>query len=247
MKINHFKSIVLLLPFGFFLNGCLMAGNYHSAKTLEPGESSFGMTFSLNQLSVSDEEYTIPNVIPEFAFHVGVAENWEVGGRVALGSLGIEMDTKYRFFQKGGLHLALAPAVAYQAILTIRGVSARIPVILSYDFTDNFGFNAAALGGFTSFDTDEDSDDPDDEYVGYFNGQTFSYGISLGPEIRGTVFFVRPAVEIIRYETRLAEDEEGGDPFTSVNALVHFGWVFGREKQQLDRIEQKLDQSLEQK
>ncbi|MCX5858851.1 MAG: hypothetical protein NT056_02970 [Proteobacteria bacterium] len=242
------KSAVLLLFVGMFLNGCLMAGNYHSAKTLEPRESSFGMTFSLNEISISDHRYTVPNVIPELAYHVGVAKNWEVGGRVAIGSLGIEMDTKYRFLHQGNLHLAVAPAAAYQAIFVVRGVSVRLPLILSYDLTDNFGFNASVLGGFSVYDAEKDNDyDNSYDYARYFNGQTIFYGASFGPELRGSVFFVRPAVEFIRYQTSTESDNDPNwEPFNSINFLVHFGWVFGREKQQLDRIENKLDKSLEQ-
>jgi len=241
------NPVFLLLSVSLFLNGCLMAGNYQSAKTLEPRESSFGMTFSLNEISISDHRYTVPNVIPELAYHIGVAKNWEVGGRVAIGSLGFEMDTKYRFLHQGGLHLAVAPAVAYQAFFDIRGVSVRLPVILSYDVTDNFGVNASVLGGFSGYDANRKDDyDNDNDYAGYYDGQTFFYGASLGPEFRGSVFFARPAVEFIRYQSNL-ESDNGWKPFNSINFLVHFGWIFGREKQQLDRIEEKLDQSLEQK
>ena len=242
------RLIIPLLSLGMLCHGCLMAGNYQSARTLEPRESSFGMTFSLNHLSDSDGQLTVPNVIPEFAYHIGVARNWEVGGRIALGSLGIEMDTKYRFLQKGNLHLAVAPAAAYQAFFVVRGFTLRLPVILSYDFTDIFGINAAILGGFSSTNANHDEDEDLNQYM---NGQIFFYGASLGPEIRGSGFFVRPAVEFIRYETSFEtiEDIDGElwKPFNSFNILIHFGWVFGREKQQLDRIEEKLDQTLEQK
>jgi hypothetical protein len=235
-------SILPLLSLGMLLNGCLMAGNYQSARTLEPRESSFGMTFSLDHLSDSEGDLTVPNVIPEFAYHVGVARNWEVGGRIALGSLGIEMDTKYRFLRKGDLHLAVAPAAAYHAFFVVSGFTVRLPVIISYDFTDIVGFNAAVLGGysFTNANRDEDED-----LSQYMNCRVWYYGASLGPELRGSVFFARPAVEFIRYQSNL-ESNNGWKPFNSINFLVHFGWVFGREKQQLDRIENKLDKSLEQ-
>ncbi|MDD5223348.1 MAG: hypothetical protein PHE84_05105 [bacterium] len=242
------RSIIPLLSLGMLLNGCLMAGNYQSARTLEPRESSFGMTFSLNEISISGHRYTVPNVIPELAYHVGVAKNWEVGGRVALGSLGFEMDTKYRFLHQGGLHLAVAPAVAYQAFFDIRGVSVRLPVILSYDFNDIVGINAAVLGGFSGFDASDSNNDNDDDYIGYYDGPTIFYGASFGPELRGSVFFARPAIEFVRYQTNLGSDDNSGwRPFNSINFLVHFGWVFGREKQQLDRIENKLDKALEEK
>ncbi|MCX5868708.1 MAG: hypothetical protein NT009_14735 [Proteobacteria bacterium] len=226
--------------------GCMMAGNYHSAKTLGKGESSFGMTFGINRMSNDNDHVIVPNVIPEFAFHVGLAKNWEIGGRVAPGALGIELDTKYRFLQKGDLHLAVVPAVAYQALFEGYGLTFRLPVVLSYDFIDNFGFNAAVFGGLSAYESDEGDDE---EFFQYIEGEILSYGVSLGPELRGSVFFVRPEVEFVRYESSLKHADnlngESWEPVNSVNVLVHFGWIFGREKQQLERVEEKLDKALE--
>jgi len=232
---------------GFFTGGCLMAGNYHSAKTLEPGESSFGMTFSINNLVKDGDRETWPNLIPELTFHVGFIEDLEIGGRVALGALGLEADAKYRLLNNGNFHFALAPAIAYQAFFDVDGVSARLPAVLTLEVTGNFAISTALFASYSSLSS---TDGLEDDLLFHTTGDIVSYGLAFGPEIRGTVFYVRPGVEIIRYQARLDEgvfDEDTWEPFNSVNILIHFGWVLGREKQQLDRIERKLDKVLEEK
>ena len=87
-------------------SGCLMAGNYHTAKTLEKGTSAFGMTFSATKYSFKYDstttdpntgqtttekksvDFALPNLLPELTYHIGVSDNMEAGGRVSLGSLG---------------------------------------------------------------------------------------------------------------------------------------------------------------
>src|ERR1044072_9003404 len=111
-------------------SGCLMAGNYHTARTLEKGTSSFGLTFSATKYSFDYEttdsagnpqketiSFAIPNLLPELTYHIGISDNAEAGGRLALGSLGGEFDIKYRFLHNDKLHLAVAPAISYQAFI----------------------------------------------------------------------------------------------------------------------------------
>ena len=112
--------------------GCLMAGNYHTAKTLEKGTSQFGMTFSGTQYTYTTTDsatnttksatFVLPNIIPEITYHIGMTVDVEAGGRVAIGSLGGEFDVKWRFFHNDKLHLAVAPAIGAQAFVLIEGV-----------------------------------------------------------------------------------------------------------------------------
>ena len=63
-----------------------------------------------------DTDLTIPNILGDYAYHLGVAEDFEAGGRIAVGSGLLELDVKYRFL--GGadskLHVAVNPAIGYQ-------------------------------------------------------------------------------------------------------------------------------------
>lgn len=239
---------LLVMAFLVSGGGCLMAGNYHSAKTLEKGESQFGVTFSTTRYdhrqtdssgNTTTDSIVIPNLIPEFVYHIGVAENFEVGGRASLGALGLEGDVKYRFFQSDKLHLAIAPAINYQAFVVLQGVGFRLPGILTYQLADNIDFTAAVFGSTTRYSTVGDSSSSDFDT---FRGTLISTGGALGFDLHGATFSIRPAVEFTRYVANLSSDTgSSSEGFNTVNVLVHLAWTGGREKKQLDRMERKLD------
>lgn len=228
-------------------SGCLMSGNYHSAKTLGKGESQFGMTFSATRYDAQTTDsngvtktssIVLPNVIPEFTYHIGMTDDVEVGGRASLGALGLEGDVKYRFFKSDKLHLAIAPAISYQAFIVLQGVGLRLPGILTYQLADNIDFTAAAFGSTTRYST-PGSDSSD---FSTFRGTLVSTGGAIGFDLRGETFSIRPAVEFTRYVANLSSgSNSSSENFNTVNFLVHIAWTGGKEKKQLDRIERKLD------
>ncbi|HEX2685917.1 MAG TPA: hypothetical protein VHN14_04835, partial [Kofleriaceae bacterium] len=151
-----------LLMFGLLIGGggCLMSGNYHSAKTLGKGESQVGLTFSTTRYeqvktdsngTTTTDAIVLPNIIPEITYHIGMTDDLEVGGRVSLGALGLEGDVKYRLFKSDKLHLAIAPAINYQAFIVLQGVGVRLPGILTYELADNLDFTAAVFGSTTHY------------------------------------------------------------------------------------------------
>lgn len=229
--------------------GCLMSGNYHSARTLEKGESQVGLTFSAtrytdttvdnstNPPTESTDSVVIPNVIPEITYHIGMAENVEVGGRASLGALGLEGDVKYRFYRNDKLHLAIAPAISYQAFVILEGVGLRLPAIMTYQLADNMDFTAAVFGSTTHYSTTGDGTDD----FGTFSGTLVSTGGAVGIDLHGETFSIRPAVEFTRYVANLDDDSDNSADFNTVNFLVHIAWTGGKEKKQLDRIERKID------
>lgn len=242
-----------LLVTGLLLaSGCLMAGNYHSARTLEKGESQFGLTFSATRYELEEvdgsgnttvDSVVLPNVLPEIVYHIGMADNIEVGGRVSLGALGLEGDVKYRFLKSDKLHLAIAPAINYQAFVVLQGVGLRLPGILTYELADNLDFTAAVFGSTTRYSVPSDDTDSD---FSTFRGTLVSTGGAIGFDLHGETFSIRPAVEFTRYVADLSSDsgsDSGG--FNTVNVLVHLAWTGGKEKKQLDRIERKLDNMTE--
>ena len=232
-------SCVLL---GLTSSGCLMAGNYHSARTLEKGTSAIGMNFSMTRYTTVDQttgeqdSVALPNVIPEVTYHTGITDDLEMGGRVAPGSLGVEFDVKYRFLRTDALHLAIAPAVGYQAAIVFDATSVKLPLVATFDLADNFSLNAAIFAGTADFrDVDDDFD--------MFHGTLAHTGASLGIEIRGETFVMRPAVEWTEY----VADFRGGafEEFRTFNVVVHFAGISGREKKQLNRMERKLDRVID--
>jgi hypothetical protein len=240
----------LLLVMGLLASsgGCLMSGNYHSAKTLSKGESQVGITFSATRYDLEStdssggtttESIVLPNVIPEVTYHIGMAEDLEVGGRVSLGALALEGDFKYRFLKSDKLHLAIAPAVSYQAFIVLQGVGFRLPAIATFELADNVDFTAALFGSTTRYTVPGDSTDSDFDR---FRGTLLSTGGALGFDLHGETFSIRPAIELTRYVANLSSDtDSASESFNTVNFLVHLAWTGGREKKQLDRIERKLD------
>lgn len=224
-------------------SGCLMAGNYHSARTLEKGESAFGMTWGLTQYTFKDSEgqdrnFVLPILIPELTYHIGFSDDVELGGRMAPGSLALEADLKWRFYHDDKLHLAVAPSLGYQALGSIQGLLTRLPGILTYDLADNFAVNLALFGSVNSYSSTDTGGDFE-----AFHGELAGTGGSFGLELRGETFAIRPAIEVTRF---VASSQDNFEAFNIVNVLVHLSWIGGREKKQLNRMERKLDRVLEQ-
>ncbi|MBK9033821.1 MAG: hypothetical protein IPL61_21565 [Myxococcales bacterium] len=225
-----------------------MSGNYHSAKTLNKGESEVGVTFSATRYESTTTDpntgqtetgaVVLPNLIPEISYHIGMADDVEVGGRVGLGSLALEGDVKYRFYKSEKLHLAIAPAISYQSMIIIQGVGLRLPAILTYQLADNMDFTAAVFGSTTKYSNVDSSDS--DNSLGTFGGSLVSTGGAVGFDLHGETFSIRPAIEFTRYVARL-DDTDGSSDFSTFNFLVHIAWIGGKEKQQLNRIEKKID------
>lgn len=219
-------------------SGCLMAGNYHTAKTLDKGTSQTGLTFSTTRYQNVNSDgsldaVAIPNVVPEFTYHLGVGANTEVGGRVALGSLGFEGDVKHRILRNDKLHLAIAPALSYQAAVVYEAIGGRLPLIGTVELSDMVDVTAAGFVAQTNF-SGASSD------FASFKGNLTSTGASIGLDLHGESLSIRPAFEFTQY---VADFSAGNDfhRFNTVNFLVHVAWTGGRDKQQLNRIERKLD------
>lgn len=224
---------------------CLPVSNYHSAKTLGEGESSYGTTFSSTTYTApqddgSAESVTLPGLIPELSYHIGVTDNFEFGGRIAPGFLYGELDAKYRFLRSPEFHLAVAPSIGQMAIGgTV--TSLRLPLIGTYEVNDHFAFTGSVSGSSWTVSSVPSYDDTG----GMFNvGERFftMVGGSLGIEVSGEVAYVRPSVEFNTMTFR----PEGSNQRIKTGALVfHVGRVSGREKKQLDRIEEKVDRMEE--
>lgn len=241
--------------FALVLGGCPSTNLYRTARTLEPGEGDFSLGFSATRIAQSDYEVTdpdsgatstqegasvaFPNLVPDLSGHVGVADNVEVGGRVGLGSLLVELDTKLRVVgdRESKTHVAVQPALGYRSAIIVEGYSATLPLIFTHDINSKFSVNVSPFVSYTSYNsTDEDVDVN-------LEGDALSVGGSLGFQIRGETFHIMPAIEMSKTATTFddGDNDVASADITYVTFGVTFGWVLGREKQQLDRIERKLD------
>jgi hypothetical protein len=223
--------------------GCLLAGNYHSARTLGKGESHFGLNFATITYESRDQSgdvdsITLPSLIPELTYHVGLSDDLEVGGRVGLAQLALEGDIKYRLLQSDQLHIAIAPAISVQSLIITTGTSAVLPGIATIELSDNVAITGSLFGRVTRYSS-VDIDDSDED-LSVFSGSLFGTGASFGVEFRGEQFLFRPGFEYTRYALDFG-DEDDFSGFNTFSLVVHVGFIGGREKKQLDRIEEKLD------
>jgi hypothetical protein len=243
----HHRTLVLSVAAAGLWAGCLPVGNYHSARTLGEGESSIGLTVSATTYTVIEEDpntgepigsdsLTVPGVIPEIAYHIGITDDVELGGRIAPGFLYGELDAKFRFFRSEGLHLAVAPAVGQAFVFVGTMTTLRLPLLLTYELHPRFAFNAginATLWQVSSVDEDGDLPFTSDD------GTLTTAGLSLGLEIVGDTAFLRPSIEIGRGVYGAGDRPE---PLQIAAVVLHFGQVSGRELKKLDEMDRKLDE-----
>ena len=232
------------------LPGCLSAGIYRTARTLEKGEGDLNVTFSAFQIggvkttetkadgtkvTSESDAITIPNIIPEIAYHIGVTDDFEVGGRAAAGSALLEVDAKYRFFRSDSMHLAVAPALGFRALGPIEGTAATLPVLATFDLNDSFSVNLAPYVSYSSL-TSTDKD------LSGVSGTFVSAGGSVGVQLRGRTVHFMPSIDVSQAMVNLSDSQNSEN--SSVRFVVFnltMGWVSGREHKKLERIEEKLD------
>lgn len=248
---------VVLLP-----GCCLMLGNTQTARTLDRGTGEVGLTFGATsyqfETTTVDEDtgeakkenlnVVYPVMIPEIPFGVAITDDVSVGGRVAPQSLGLEANVKWRFLHADQLHMAVQPSVNYQAWLLVQGVGARLPLLVTYDLNDHLAFTTSLHGAYTdwSFADEDFKPDDDDEGQAAWNGGIASFGLGAGLEIHTESFFLRPCFEFNRYQQNFDRRfEDAFEPFNSFGFMVNIGWVMGKTKKQLDRMEKKIDRVLE--
>jgi hypothetical protein len=240
------SRILLALPLAL-TTGCLMAGNYHSARTLEKGTGAIGMTFSITRYTDVDVDETtgersessivLPSWLPEFTYHLGVTDDLELGGRVAAGSLGLEGDLKYRLLHTDSLHLAIGPSLGYQGAILYDATYLKLPLIATMDLADNFSVTVGAFAGTADFN------DANSEFD-VFNGTLASTGAFVGIELRTETLLVRPGFEWTEYVADF-DDSPEFDGFRTFSVIAHFAILTGTEKKQLNRMERKMDRIID--
>jgi hypothetical protein len=243
------------------LSGCFTTAMYRTAHILPEGEGDFAMNFSVARVRTDAyreggvefdaDTFMYPNVIPELSYHFGLAEDFEFGGRVALGAGLSEIDGKLRVL--GGdtdrLNVAVQPALAYQGWGLAEGYRVAMPLILTYNISDRLFLNTAAFASYTSYNASESLDN-DEVNLG---GDYVIAGGALGIQFETkSGFYAMPGVEVQRMVVRTG-DFEDVPKLTAVLFGVTLGW--GADKtyakleeveRKVDKIDGKLDQVLEQ-
>lgn len=251
-------AVLLLTP-----GCCLMLGNTSTARTLERGTGEVGLTFGSTTYQFETTTFddpdtpedeggekqnlnvTFPVILPEIPFGIAITDDVQFGGRFAPQSLGFELNTKVRFLHADRLHMAVMPSINYQSWLLVQGTGVRLPMLVTYDVTDILGFTTSVHAAYTDWsfaDEDFEPDDDEDQNTLIWNGGLASFGMGAGLDIHTESFFVRPTFEFNRYQSNLNKDfEETFEPFNSYAFMLNIGFVIGKTKKQLDRMEQKID------
>lgn len=260
---NVFVRVFVAMGVVSFNAGCcLMLGNTSTAKTLERGTGEVGLTFgattyqfettTIDDPDTAEDEggekenlsVNYPVILPEIPFGIAVTDNVQVGGRFAPQSLGFELNTKWRFLHADKLHMAIQPSFNYQSWLIVQGTGVRLPLLVTYDVHDSVSFTTSVHGGYTDWSyTDEDFEpDEDNQEASIWGGGLGSFGMGVCLDLHTESFFVRPAFEFNRYQSNFDEDfEDSFEAFNSYAFMVNIGFVIGKTKKHLDRIERKID------
>lgn len=248
---------------GIVMSGCWSAGVHRTARTLEPGQSDIQFTANVTRVTTAKikaavtteavpmsaeiaptrsggDILSIPNVIPEVAFHSGVKHNLELGGRVALGSMMLELDVKYRFVGDldSKLHVAVAPAVGYRTFVLIEGFHATLPLIATYELNNTIALNGAVYGTYLDLSvTGKDKDG-----LGALEGKFITTGVAGGIRISTDDFYFMPGLDYQQsvYQADVANVEVISKAKFLVLTLT-FGFPLGVNTRQLKKMDEKLD------
>lgn len=202
---------------GLLAGACLLSAACQSpalvrtARTLPAGANDVSIGFQLTRVSLSGEEveglpaparsFNLPNPVPELLYAHGVTNDFELGGRMALGSGLFELNAKYRFVSAldQTLHIALAPAVGYRVLVLVNGPVLTLPAIVTFDLSPRLSLSGGPLVSYASYSVPRslEADDLD------LSGDTVYAGGGIGVEFRPAFgFHVMPAVELQRSISR---------------------------------------------
>jgi hypothetical protein len=201
-------SVLLWLVLG----GCPTAGVYRTARTLNQGQVDIGILASGTHIespgvtvtnsgvtrttpSVSHSFLSLP---PEMNAHYGIRDSVEIGGRLALSALLVEVDLKLRIAssRNATTHLAIAPAVGYELpcggcleptnLLAMEGPRATLPIIFTQDMGHILEINMAGYGGYRRVPIISSA------------VNILVAGASVGLEFRGTHSYFMPLIDFSR-------------------------------------------------
>ena len=253
-------SLLIIGLCALVLAGCPSAGLYRSARTLEPHETDLGLNIDASRAAwaatswydgTGSKPKAAGNAMflggPEVHAHRGIVADVEAGGRISFGGPYFEIDGKYRFLHRDQLHLAVAPLAGWTPGYALRGGRIALPVLASWDFTENWGISAGVQGGYRWANPNPVSihaQPGDIDNLRWASGTGgWNYGGGLSVDWRGERFYVRPTVELVHSTSQPPGigSDYGVNTWT---VTLSAGWTFGRELAALDKDAKDLDKLL---
>jgi hypothetical protein len=230
------SSLALLL----LASGCLSAPVYRTARTLPRGEFDLGGTLSATRFSVreqqldqngtptstNDTSVTLPNVVPEVFAHYGATDDVEIGGRVALSSLMVELETKIRLIGDAAshAHLAIQPALGYQTLIVVEGVRATLPLVYTQDLNEDLSINLAPFVQYLGYSATSSTTESD---LRSFGRRSVLAGGSVGLQFRFTNASVMPALAYTRFVDQLDKVAAGTTTTSFAQDYIVFSMTLG--------------------
>lgn len=191
--------------------GCQSPALVRTARTLPAGGHDLALSLNLTRVSLQApelegvpsplREFNLPNPIPDVLYAYGLSDNFELGGRLALGSGLLELHGKYRFVNaiERRLHLALVPAAGYRALGLVNGPVLTLPLIVTYDLSPDMSLSGGPLLSYARYSVPESLDYGDLD----LRGETLYAGGGMGIEFRPAHgIHLMPTLEVQRSISR---------------------------------------------
>lgn len=231
-------------------SACFTPSAYRSARVLEKGHTDIGVSFhpSLNRMGGYDDKNQRdqasnlgdPGLSPDLNFHMGVAQDVEVGGRIQPLSGYAELDTKLRFIgdDDSKFHMAVQPALGISPLIVTMGSNVTLPLIATYEFNDmiswtGYGF---AHAGYTWTMLESD------------NSSLINLGLGAGTgvEFHGDNFYMMPYMQVATQTTYQGDLGHPGLFNDGLTGGISIGWhgdLLHSMDKKLDKIQEDQERN----
>jgi hypothetical protein len=205
------------------LAGCQSPALVRTARTLPAGGSDLSLSVNVTRVSLREDviepslplqEVNLPNPIPDVMYDYGISDDFELGGRLSLGSGLIEVRSKLRFLEaaRGTLHAAVAPAIGYRVLALVNGPVLTLPLIVTYDLSSGMSLSGGPVISYASYSVPSRFDVGDLD----LGGETLYAGGGVGIQFRPAFgLHVMPAVEVGRTHASMVKLEVSARAETS--------------------------------
>ena len=237
----NFKSPLMVAAMATLTTGCFATKMAQTAEPLGAGNSEIAVSWNTSQIANLGEDggaVTLPNLIPNAHFGIGVADNVDLYTNVNFTGWYTEIGVKYVPIQTENGSLAIAPLAGISPMGVLASTRLALPVMYTHKISPNLSLTVMGEGLYRKRGNSSVGDWAED-FEGLY-GDTLGVGGGIGLDIQGRALSIRPALS---YTYFTAAFDGANDPIDF--GIGQFGLTFvrvgGRTEAQLDRIEEKLD------
>lgn len=195
-------------------------------------------TSQITNLGESGGAVTLPNLIPNVHFGMGMADTVDLYGNLNVVGWYTEIGVKYVPLQTESGSLAIAPLVGFSPMGILASTRLALPVMYTHKLNPNLSLTVMGEGLYRKRGNSSGGGWASD-FEGLY-GDTLGVGGGIGLDIRGRALSIRPALSYT-YFTAAFDGSDDSLDFGIGQFGLTFARVGGRTEAQLDRIEEKLD------